>query len=224
MNNKTKKTENDITLSESISSRTEFKRKFSLREMYLAAVFAPRAMSKLIGNKKSKLVDQNFIKRLQLAVTEVNGCAICSYGHAKMALRQGMSSEEINSFLGGEKNDNFITVEESKAIMFSQHFADSRGYPKKYAYDSIVKEYGEEKAQIILSAVQMMIAGNMYGIPFSAFQSRLKGRPYKDSSLFYELRMEIVGILFLPIAIVHGFMRGLIGLPNERFDKKPDGE
>ena len=208
-----------ITLPKSISSRSEFKRKFSLLEMYRAAVFAPRAMSKLIGNNKSKLVDQNFVKRIQLAVTEVNGCAICSYGHAKMALRQGMSNEEINSFLGEGGGGNFIKPEEAKAILFAQHFADSRGYPRKYAYDAIVKEYGEEKAQIILSASQMMITGNMYGIPLSALQARLKGKPYKDSSLFYELSMLIISILFLPIAIIHGLLRGLIGLSNIRFDE-----
>ncbi len=214
----------DIILPKTISSRIEYKRKFSLREMYRAAVFAPKAMSKLIGNKKSKLIDKNFVKRLQLAVTEVNGCALCSYGHAKMALRQGMGSEEINSFLSEGGGGNFIKPEEAKAIMFAQHFADSRGFPKKYAYDSIVKEYGQEKAQIILSATQMMIAGNVYGIPISAFQSRLKGKPYKDSSLFYEIKMQILGLLILPIAIVHGFLRGFIGLPNERFDKSIDNE
>lgn len=212
----------DIILQKSVSSRIEFKRKFSFWEMYCAFVFTPRAMSKLIGNKKSKLVDKHFVERLQLAVTEVNGCAACSYGHTKMALRQGMSNEEISSFLSG--GDNFIKLEEAKAIMFAQHFADSRGCPKKYAYDSIIKEYGEEKAQIILSATQMMIAGNMYGIPLSAFQSRLKGKSYKDSSLFYELGMEIAGLLCLPIAIVHGFLRGFIGLSNERFDKGTDDE
>lgn len=214
----------DVTLPESVSSRIEFKRKFSLSEMYRAAVFAPRAMSKLIGNKKSKLVDQDFVKRLQLAVTEVNGCALCSYGHAKMALRQGMANEEISSFLSEGGGGNFIKAEEAKAIMFAQHFADSRGYPKKYAYDSVVKEYGGAKAQIILSATQMMIVGNMYGIPLSALLSRIKGKPYKDSSLFYELKMEIVGILFLPIAIIHGFIRGFWGLSNERFDSSNDGD
>lgn len=207
----------DKTLLESFSQRVEFKRKFSLCEMYSAVVFAPRAMSKLKGNEKSKLVDKNFVKRLQLAVTEVNGCALCSYGHAKMALNQGMTNEEISSFLSGE--NHFIKPEEAKAILFAQHFADSRGFPKKYAFDSIVKEYGEKEAQIILSAVQMMIAGNMYGIPFSAFLSRLKGKSYKGSTLFYELGILIIGILCMPIAIIHGFLRGLIGLPNMRFDK-----
>ena len=201
---------------ESISSRTEFKRKFSLWEMYRSFVFVPRAMSKIIGNNKSKLVDNHFIERIQLAVTEVNGCAACSYQHTKMALRMGMSNEEISSFLSG--GESYIKPEEAKAIVFAQHFADSRGFPKKYAYESIVKEYGEKEALIILSACQVMIVGNMYGIPYSAFQSRLKGKPFKDSNLFYELGMMIAGIILLPVAILHGFLRALIGLPNERFD------
>ena len=205
-----------------MSSRIEFKRKFSLWEMYRSFVFFPRAMNKLIRNNKSKLVDNDFVKRLQLAVTEVNGCPACSYQHTKMALQQGMSGEEISSFLSG--GDEFIKPEEAKAIMFAQHFADSRGYPKKYAYDSLVKEYGEKKALIMLSAVQTMIAGNMYGIPYSAFQSRLKGKPYKDSSLFYELGMLITGLFLLPIALIHGLLRALIGLSNIRLDKSTNDE
>ena len=210
------------SLIESVTQRVEFKRKFSLSELYRSFVFAPRAMSKLIGNSKRKLIDKQFVERLQLAVTEVNGCAACSYQHTQMALNQGMSNEEISSFLGGE--DNFIKPEEAKAILFAQHFADSRGFPKKTAYNSIVEEYGKKEARVILSAVQMMIAGNMYGIPFSAFLSRLKGNPYKDSTLFYELGMLIVGIICLPIAVIHGFLRALIGLPNERFDKQINTE
>ena len=210
------------SLSESVVLRNEFKRKFSLWELYGSFVFAPRAMRKLIKNNKSKLVDAQFVERLQLAVTEVNVCAACSYQHTQMALQQGMSNEEINSFLSGASD--FTKEEEAKAIMFAQHFADSRGYPKKYAYESIVDEYGEIEARVILSAVQMMIAGNMYGIPFSAFLSRLHGKPYKGSSLFYELTMLIVGVLFLPLAIIHALLRWLIGLPNERFDKSTDDE
>ncbi|MCC7318209.1 MAG: carboxymuconolactone decarboxylase family protein [Bacteroidales bacterium] len=205
------------TLIESVIQRDEFKRKFSFWELFRSFVFAPRAMRKLIGNKKSKLVDLHFVERLQLAVTEVNGCAACSYQHTQMALKQGMSNEEISSFLSGA--GDYTKPEEAKAIMFAQHFADSRGFPKKYAYNAIVEEYGEKEARIILSAAQTMIAGNMFGIPFSALLSRFQGKPYKDSSLFYELGMEIGGIIALPIAIVHGLLRGLVGLPNERFDK-----
>jgi AhpD family alkylhydroperoxidase len=90
--------EMDIKIPEAISSRIEFKSKFSLWEMYHSFVYLARVLTKMIGNHKSKLVDNDFLKRLQLAVTEVNGCPACSYFHAKMALQQGMSGEEISSF------------------------------------------------------------------------------------------------------------------------------
>lgn len=209
--------EKETKLPELIHSKKRFKNKFNFVELYRALVFIPAALSKLIGNNKSKLVDKNFIERLHLAVTQVNGCPACSYQHTKMALRQGMSNEEIVSFLRG--GDEFIKLEEAKAIMFAQHFAESRGFPRKYAYDSILKEYGEKKAVIILSAVQIMISGNMYGIPYSAFQDRLKGHAYEDSSLFYELGMLFGGILALPTAIIHGLLRSLFGFSNKRFNE-----
>lgn len=174
-------------------------------------------MGKMLRHTRHPLVDQHFLKRMQLAVTEVNGCAACSYQHAKMALRDGMSGEEISSFLSG--GDQFIKPKEAKAITFAQHFADARGYPKQLAFDSIVKEYGEDEADILLSAVQIMMAGNIYGIPSSAFQSRLKGKPYKESSLIYELGMLLSGLLLLPIALMHGVLRGLMGRSNRRLDK-----
>jgi AhpD family alkylhydroperoxidase len=207
------------SLADAVLLTNEFKRKFTLWELYRSFVFAPRAISKLRGNSKTNLVDPNFIKRLQLAVTQVNGCAACSYQHTQMALEQGMSNEEINSFLSG--GSDFVVVEEAKAILFAQHFADSRGLPQKSAYNSIVEEYGREKAEIILAACQMMIAGNMYGIPFSAFLSRLKGKKYKGSTLFYELTMLFLGFLLLPLAILHGYLRALVGLPNVRFGSTP---
>ncbi|MDD4143273.1 MAG: carboxymuconolactone decarboxylase family protein [Prolixibacteraceae bacterium] len=206
-----------IKLPETISSRTEYKRKFSFWEMYRSFVTLPGAVAKMIRNKKNKLVDKGLIERLQLAVTEVNGCAACSYAHTYIALKQGMSNEEINSFLIGD--GNFLKQEEAKAIVFAQHFADTRGFPKKEAYESIINEYGEEKARVILAASQLMIAGNIYGIPYSALQSRLKRKPYKDSSLLYELGMHIGGFFLLPVALFHGILRGIMGFSDIRLDK-----
>ena len=195
-----------------------YKKKFSFKELYLSFLYMPRAIAKLRKNKKKNIISQKFIERMQLAVTEVNGCAACSYAHTTFALREGMSNEEISSFLSG--GIDYIKPEEAKAIIFAQHFADSRGYPEKEAYEVIVKEYGKEKAHIILSAVQMMITGNMFGIPLSAYQSRRRGKPFKDSSLGYELGMMIGGILVLPIALLHALLRWMIGMSNMRFQKK----
>ena len=204
----------------SFGKGAEYKRKFSFSELYRSYLYVPRAMRKLRKNKKEKLIDQHFIERMQLAVTEVNGCAACSYAHTTFALREGMSNEEVSSFLGiGGDAADYIKPKEAKGIIFAQHFADSRGYPEKEAYEATIKEYGPQKARIILSANQMMIAGNMFGIPFSAYQSRRRGKPFKESSLGYELGMLIGGILVLPIAMLHALLIWMVGMPNMRFQK-----
>ncbi|HHT03295.1 MAG TPA: carboxymuconolactone decarboxylase family protein [Bacteroidales bacterium] len=193
----------EIKIPDSIGLRTEYKRKFSLLDMYSAFMLIPSIISVIRKNKKQNLISNLFIERLQLAVTEVNGCAACSYAHTHMALKQGMSSEEV------------------KAIVFAQHFADTRGFPKAEAYQVIVDEYGEEQASIILAASQMMIAGNIYGIPLSALQSRLKKRPYKGSTILYEIGMLIMGVIILPITLIHGLLRQLFGISHIRLDNKP---
>ncbi len=198
----------NVKIPGSINSRNEYKKKYSLWEMYRSFVMIPTAAARMIGNNRKKLVDTNFVERLQLAVTEVNGCAACSYAHTYMALKKGMSNEEITSFLRGD--GIFLKKEEAKAIVFAQHFADSRGFPKKDAFESIIDEYGKEKAEIILSACRIMIAGNIYGIPFSAFHSRLKGKPYKESTLVYELGMLVAGFIVLPVALIHGILKVLL--------------
>jgi AhpD family alkylhydroperoxidase len=186
--------------------------------MYRAFVLIPGALAKMIGNCRKKLLSKDFIERLQLAVTEVNGCAACSHAHTYMALKQGMSNEEINSFLSGD--GKFIGSHEAKAILFAQHYADFRGFPKMDVFESIVEEYGEAKTGIILSAVQLMMAGNIFGIPYSALISRLKGKPYKDSSLIYEFGMHVAGIVLFPVAMVHGLLRNIACYSNIRFQKE----
>lgn len=207
---------------EAIGSRTGYKRKFSFAEMAGAFAQIPGAAAAMIGNKRRKLLAQDFVERLQLAVTEVNGCAACSYAHAYLALKQGMSNEEIHSFLSGD--GEFIKPDEAKAIAYAQHFADARGLPKKDAYRVLANEYGDAKAKVIHAAAQLMIAGNIYGIPYSAFQSRLRGKPYRDSSLAYELGMQAAGLVILPIALVLGLIKTALGIANIRLDESAAGE
>ena len=206
----------NIAIPEHIDARTEFKKKYGLGELYRASMMLPTAAGKISNNRRTQLVDEDLIERMQLAVTEVNGCSVCSYAHAYMALKQGMGNDEIHSFLSGD--GNFVKPEEAKAILFAQHFADTRGFPKLAAYASIRNEYGEQEAQVMLCAAQMMLVGNIYGIPYSALRSRLKGRPYKDSSLWYELGMLLGGFVLLPFALVHGLLRRLFGVSNIRLD------
>jgi hypothetical protein len=50
---------------------------------------------------------------------------------------------------------------------------------------------------------------------------RLFDALYKGSTLFYELTMLFLGFLLLPLAIIHGYLRALVGLLNIKFGSTP---
>jgi len=137
-------------------------------------------------------------------VTEVNGCAICSYAHTKMALEADLSDIEILNMLAGISD--YIPAEEIQAIMFAQHYADSRGAPSHKSFERVIEAYGLPKAKGILGATRVIMMGNVYGIPWSSFFGRLKGKPDKRSSLPYELGSMASSILFIPIALIHSLI------------------
>ncbi len=202
-----------LSLPESIVSRQTYKKKFSTREMYLSFVRIPHSMFILLINRKNKQIDEQFIERLQLAVTEVNGCAACSYAHTYLALKKGLDKEEIDDLLTAE--DQLLETGQIKAVLFARHFADQRGYPNRDAFESIEKTYGKKEADIILAAVQIMQAANIYGLSFSALYSRIKGRPYQNSNLFYEVWMQLAGIVLFPFAMLHGLLYFLPGVSGK---------
>ncbi len=41
-----------------------------------------------------------------------------------------------------------------------------------------------------------------------------RNKKHYGSSLFYELTMLVMGVLLLPLAIIHSYLRALVGLPN----------
>lgn len=165
------------------------------------AVLALPAYRKL---RSMGLLPDEFKERIMLAVTEVNGCALCSYGHTQMALESGMDAEEIKSLLGGEMDD--VPDEELPAVLFAQHYAEERGVPLKSTWDLICKTYGKRKSLAILTAIQVIMAGNTYGIPMGSLSSRF--RPNENvgidtrSSLGYELFMAATVLPFLAVAFL----------------------
>jgi AhpD family alkylhydroperoxidase len=167
-----------------------------------------RTVSYLSKARKYKQIDQQFIERIMIAVTEVNGCDICSYAHTKMALEAGMSNEEIQNMLAGEISD--VPQQQVQAIMFAQHYAESRGKPSKKSWDQIVNNYGESLALGILGSIRVIMMGNVLGIPYNSFFKRFKGQPDQRSSMVYELKVMTLGSLFIPIVMIHALFSALL--------------
>lgn len=70
---------------------------YSIKEIYCIVYYGMRSVPHLSKARRKNELSHESIERIMLAVTEVNGCAICSYAHAKIALAGGMGQEEIQN-------------------------------------------------------------------------------------------------------------------------------
>ncbi len=192
-----------------------FKKQYSYREFYAVLYNGLRNIKPLKRAKKDGLLRQAFIERIMLAVTEVNGCEMCSYAHTNWALEAGLSGEEIEQLLAGSADGT--PPDELPAILFAQHYADQKGRADKEAWERVMEIYGPDKALGILGAVREIMIGNVYGAAFSAFSSRLKGNTYKNSNVFKELGMILSIIVLFPVAAIAAVGAGLLKKPVANF-------
>lgn len=191
---------------------------YSVKESYIIYFKGLRTIKYMNRAKKNNELSQEFIERIMMAVTEVNGCAICSYAHTKMALGIGMSNKEIQNILSGFMDD--IPPDEIAGVMFAQYYADSRGKPSKEVWDYVLEIYGAAIAKGILGAIRMIMIGNTYGITWSSFFNRFRCKPDKRSNLLYEINMIITCIVFTPIVIIHALIADLFRMPIISFEKE----
>ena len=190
------------------------KKLYTVQESYWIFYKGIRTMKYMFKAKRKKELSPKFIERIMLAVTEVNGCAICSYAHTKKALESGMSNEEIQKMLSGIIDD--VPTREVPAVIFAQHYADTRGNPTLESWQRIVEIYGLSKAKGILGSVRSIMIGNAYGIAWSSFFNRLRSRPDQRSNLQYELSM-MLGTILTPISLIHALISDLFRIPIINF-------
>lgn len=195
---------------------------YGFPEFYRVLYWGMRTMPAMIKNRKTKEIDDNFIERIMFSVTEVNGCPVCSYAHTKWALEQGMSNKEINLLLAGSAES--VPSEQLVAVLFAQHYADTRGNPETKTWQRVVEVYGKSKALIILGATRAIMIGNIWGIAYSSFANRLKRKPSGKTSLLYELGIMVSIIPLLPAALIHAQISRIKGKDVITFLKTQDKE
>jgi AhpD family alkylhydroperoxidase len=187
------------------------KKLYSLKETYWIFFNGIRTIKYMVQAKKKGALTLPKIERVILAVTEVNGCGVCSYAHTKVALEAGMSGEEIAKLLSGEFED--VPKEELTGVIFAQHYADSRGNPSRESWERLIEEYGASTAMGILGAIRGIMIGNVYGIAWSSFFNRFKGNADTRSNIAYEVKLMVGGTLLIPLALVHALVAMLIKKP-----------
>jgi len=174
------------------------KRIFTLKELIIIVNKATYSLLKY--KKERKQLSKSFEHHLMLAVTEVNGCQVCTYAHAKQALESGSSKEEIAGYLSGDLSNS--KKEEIVGLLFAQHYADVNGNYDQKIFDNLLKEYGSKRAYGILANIRIIMMGNVYGIAYGCLKERFKGRKVKGSKLTTELVILSSILYLLPILII----------------------
>nr|WP_320118908.1 carboxymuconolactone decarboxylase family protein [uncultured Marinifilum sp.] len=180
---------------------------FTTKEFYKHVKIAVNNFSDIQRIRKTSSVSKAFSEKVMLAVTKVNGCRLCNYVHTKNAIDAGASEEEINTMVNGELGN--VENNESIALLFAQHYADTNGNYDLETYHKFEEHYGEKKAHDILTAIRIIMAANIHGISLDALQSRFKGKKMKGSKFRNELGISFGIIFMIPTAFLQIWFKNL---------------
>jgi AhpD family alkylhydroperoxidase len=133
----------------------------SLKELFTDLCFPIRNRKQLREVNNKGLLSPAFRERLMLAVTSVEGCRYCSYFHSKLALKGGISQEEIGKLLSGDFEG--CPEEEALAVLYAQHWAEANARPDPEAVQKLQEIYGSEKAGAINLMLRVIRLGNLLG-------------------------------------------------------------
>jgi AhpD family alkylhydroperoxidase len=149
---------------------------------------------------RARRVSKAFREKIMLAVTYVNGCRWCNYGHTRAALREGVSEDELRHLMEGE----FALLPEGEvvALAFAQHYAETAGHPEPAALQRLGETYGHETARDVLAYIRMITMGNLLGNTFDALLSRIRGNPAPGSTMLSEFGVLCLAVLVTPIAFL----------------------
>lgn len=153
-----------------------------------------------IETQLNPAISKSFGESISLAVAQVNGCKLCSYTHAKNALKSGMSEEEVEFLLSGGFDN--APKEQLEALLFAQHYADTEGNPDIDAVKKLNDTYTQEEVKDIMSKILMMMLTNLHGNTLEAFQLRLKGKSVEYSNIWREVAVIFNFFKIMPVILI----------------------
>ena len=135
----------------------------------LKGLFSDR--KKIRALMREELIPPCFRERIMLAVTSVNKCRYCSYGHSRQALTEGVPQEEVRSLCHGVLDES--PEEEIPALLYAQHWADCSGNIDQDTRERIIAIYGPQKTHAIEMSIRLIQTGNLLGNTFDYFLYRM---------------------------------------------------
>lgn len=155
----------------------------------------------------SKHKPKQLYEKIFMVTDAVNGCIYCSWLDAKLAVKSGMSEEEIQSVLKLEFQ-TAASAYELNALLYAQHYAETNRHPDPNMTAKLFATYGEKIANDILLAIRAVTFGNLYFNTWRAVISRFRGEPAPGSNIIFEIVYFLINfMIIMPFVILRRFDR-----------------
>lgn len=188
------------------------KRIFTARLFFTDLAFLVWNFPKIVRIFTSRQNQNQLFEKVLVVTDAVNGCIYCSWLDAKLALKSGISEEEILNMMKLQFHTN-ASVSEVNALLFAQHYAQSNRNPDPEMVNQLFTHYGEKTASDIILTIRVVTFGNLYFNTWGAAISRFKGNPAPNSSVVFELAYLLLNfIIILPFVILRKLDKHAIGL------------
>jgi AhpD family alkylhydroperoxidase len=112
-------------------------------------------------------------QRLWLVVTSVNDCRYCRYLHGNMALRSGVSFEEVEALSSGEVTDS--PAEERPALLYGLHWAKQDGRTDPAAHARLMESNDKRTVRVLELVLRLIRFANLFGSTWDLMLLKLSG-------------------------------------------------
>ena len=147
-------------------------------------------------------VDAGFREELMLAVSQLNGCIYCSWGHHEWAQISGVSNEELARLEQldptGFDRRKWVAISYVRALV-KENFVRVQPQLRR----AMQHKYSAREIRDIELIAKVMDVGNRGSNTFDAMRSRLKGSPASGSRVVDELVLSGVFLTIAPIVLVY---------------------
>lgn len=188
------------------------KRIFTARSFLNDLGFLLWNLPKIILVFTHKQNPKHLFEKIVIVTDAVNGCIYCSWLDAKLAMKSGVSEDEIKDMLQLQFHTN-ASEAELNALLYAQHYAETNSKPDPAMTNKLFEYYGHKTARNIILAIRAVTFGNMYFNTWGAIISRFKGKPAEDSNVIFESLYFLLNfIIIVPFVILRRLDKKAIGI------------
>lgn len=143
-------------------------------------------------------------ERIMLAISEINGCALCSYVHTKLALQAHMDVSEIQTLLAGDLEG--VPQDDVLAVLFAKDFAANKEVIDPEFYQKLVTYYGLKQARAIVCASHVITMTTSMGISLALLKNTLTFHHQKGSRVWNEVLIPLTTVLVFPFLYIASWL------------------